>query len=284
LARSEQSRSIDIGYRAWGHPPWLGRYGFLKTQIAKCFQKKAPQFGLITDLSVHPKDTLLGDDWYKFLLRCKYTLGVESGAGILDRDGSIRRKTNEYLLDHPKANFEEVEAACFPNLDGSLHLFVISPRHLEACATRTCQVLIEGTYSDALVADQHYLELKRDFSNLDQVLEIIKEDKFREKIVERAYQDVVESGKYTYRSFVKFILEQSLKAAEAIPSSTSAPSWSRLIYQLLRFTDKLSWFQVALHWYFILKVKIKLRQILVNIFSERVVVSTLRKIRQRSGD
>lgn len=281
LAESIQDRPVDIGYRAWGHPPWLGRYGFLKTQIAECFQEKAPQTGLVTDISTHAEDTFLGDDWYRFLLRCKYTLGVESGASILDRDGTIKNKTNDYLIHHPQASFEEVEATCFPNLDGSLHLFVISPRHLEACATRTCQVLIEGAYNGILVAGKHYIQLKRDFSNINQVLNLIKQDNLREEIAERAYREVVESGRYTYRGFVEFILEKSLEYFEPWHSSSTHSPRNRLFYRWNKLIDTLSWMQVALHWYCIVQIKLQVRKLLVNIFSEQVVVSVLGRMRQR---
>jgi hypothetical protein len=281
LAKSAQARSIDIGYRAWGHPPWLGRYGFLKTQIADHIQEEAPLMGLVTDISTRAEDTFLGDDWYRFLLRCKYTLGVESGAGILDRDGTIQKKTDEYLMRHPQASFEEVEAACFPNLDGSLHLFVISPRHLEACATKTCQVLIEGAYNGILVAGKHYIQLKRDFSNTNQVLNLIKQDNLREEIAERAYREVVESGRYTYKGFVEFILEKSLEYLEPGYSSSTHSPRNKLFYHWNELMDRFSWTQVALHWYCIAQIKLRVRKILVNIFSEQVVVSILGRIRRQ---
>ena len=51
------------------------------------------------------------------------------------------------VAERPTATFEEVEAGCFAGLDGNLNLRTISPRHLEACATRTPQILVEGAYS-----------------------------------------------------------------------------------------------------------------------------------------
>ncbi|MDQ3917750.1 MAG: hypothetical protein M3348_04680, partial [Acidobacteriota bacterium] len=166
LAESVSERPIDIGYRAWRAAPWLGRHGLLKVKVAELFKEKAPQAQLTVDISTDDKDTLLGDEWYRFLLRCKYTIGVEGGSSILDRDGAIKKRTEEYLAEHPQASFEEVEAACFPGLDGSLYFPPLSPRHLEACATRTCQVLVEGRYNGVLEAGRHYIELKKDFGNI----------------------------------------------------------------------------------------------------------------------
>src|SRR6185369_9471689 len=99
-------------------------------------------------------------------------------------------------------------------LDGGLRYVAISPRHLEACATRTCQVLVEGKYNDVLVPGRHYLELKRDFSNLEQVLDAIQRDDLRQEITEQAFRDIVASGNYTYRSFVEHVLEEAVPEAE----------------------------------------------------------------------
>src|SRR5207344_3271253 len=103
------------------------------------FVAEGSRRGLRLDVSLEAADTLLGDDWFRFLLRSRYTIGVESGAGILDRDGRIRACADQYVTDHPAAAFEEVEQHCFAGLDGNLNLRTISPRHLEACATRTPQ-------------------------------------------------------------------------------------------------------------------------------------------------
>jgi hypothetical protein len=221
LAQTVPDRPIDVGYRAWRAEPWLGRHGFLKTQIAEVFQQAAPERGMAVDISTDSKATFLGDEWFKFMLRCRYTIGVEGGATILDRDGSIQKKTNEYTQDHPQADFEEVEAACFPGEDGYLQLLAISPRHLEACATRTGQVLIEGEYNGILEPDKHYIELKRDFSNLNEVLDLLKREDLRKRLVEQAYQDVVASGKYTYEQFARDVIATALEGRSVSQAAVS---------------------------------------------------------------
>ncbi len=209
-AKTVRDRKLEIGYRAWRAEPWLGRHGYLKTQLAEVFKQEAASRGVKADISTRAEDTLHGDSWYKFLFRCKYTIGVEGGASILDWDGSVRERTERYVAQHPEAKFEEVRAACFPGLEGSLGLFAISPRHLEACATKTCQVLIEGDYNGVLVPGKHYIELKRDFSNLENVFAQLENESLRTTIVESAYRDVVASGNYLYDGFVESVLKTSL--------------------------------------------------------------------------
>lgn len=211
LTQTIKTRDIDIGYRAWKSPPWLGRHGVLKVKIGEVFNKNPFLEGSNLDISCEEKDTLYGDDWIIFLLKCKYTIGVEGGASILDRIGEIRKKTEEYLFERPDATFSEIEKSCFPGEDGRINLTAISPRHLEACMTRTCQVLIEGHYNGILKPGVHYIEVKRDFSNIEEVINIIKNDKKREEIIERSYKDIVETGLYTYRKFANDIIEICLQ-------------------------------------------------------------------------
>jgi hypothetical protein len=108
------------------------------------------------------------------------------------------------LKERPETSFEELEAELFPGRDGELSLFAISPRHLEACATRTAQILIEGDYNGILEPDRHYLPLRRDFSNLDELLDVVASDRGRaEELAEAARRDIVASGEWTYERLVR---------------------------------------------------------------------------------
>ena len=241
-ASQSLSRPIDVGYRAFDAPAWLGRLGRTKAQVGAVFCQSAPRHGLSVDISTQSSDTLLGADWYRFLLRCKYTIGVEGGAGILDRDGSIKSCTEDLLARRPEATFDEIEQACFPGRDGSLKLIALSPRHLEACATRTCQVLVEGQYNGILQPGRHYLELKRDFSNLDEVLAVLKRDDQRREMVETAYREIVSSTTYGYPHFVQQVLERALADR---PASRKGSECDRLYDRATR-EDRRSWRKVRL--------------------------------------
>lgn len=244
-AETVKDRPIAIGYRAVKsqNMQWLGRHGFMKLEIAERFESGARQLGLPIDISTRAEDVLLGNDWYRFLLKSKYTIAVEGGASVLDHDGSVRRRTEAYLAEHPEAGFDEIEQACFPGRDGELRYMAISPKHLESCATRTCQILVEGEYNGILVPGVHYIELKRDFSNIAQVLEDVRKDHLREKITDRAYKDIVESGSYTYKAFVRWVLDVTLVDKGIDRSHHSAGGvW----YGLGRLYESLQWIELAL--------------------------------------
>ncbi|MBI2190643.1 MAG: hypothetical protein HYU36_01500 [Planctomycetes bacterium] len=236
-------RDMDIGYRAWMPFCSLGEHGMQKAWIAERVGPAARAAGLRTDISLREKDILVGDAWFDFLLRCRATLGVEGGASVLDADGGIRARVEHYLAEHPDATFEQTRSACFPGLDPSLGLACISPRHLEACATRTCQVLLEGRYNGVLEAGQHYVPLRPDYSNLAEVVEVVRDPARTEEIARAAYEHVVTSGRYSYRAFVEEVERTMLNEASpprGKPSSRVPPS-GRMASALLDARDALSW-------------------------------------------
>ncbi|MBM3267052.1 MAG: hypothetical protein FJZ01_05315 [Candidatus Sericytochromatia bacterium] len=245
LSAANPTRDVDIGYRSWHPQANLGRFAWLRLLLTQRFRARAPEFGLKVDLSTEQGDTFFGDDWYRFLLRCKYVLGVEGGASILDPDGSLAARTREYLASHPGAPFEAIEAECFPGREGTLALKALSPRHLEACATRSCQILIRGDFNGILEAGRHYLPLDEDFGNLDEVLEQVRRDDLREAMVERAWQDVIASGKYTFERYVEHLLGVVPPGSRRI---APGDEWARL---RCRIEDILSWAVVTplAHWY-----------------------------------
>jgi glycosyltransferase involved in cell wall biosynthesis len=244
IVRETGERPNDLFYRAGAERPYLGRHGMLKTQIAVRGEAEGRSRGLTADISINPADTLLGDDWFRHLAAARWTLGVEGGASILDHDGTVREATMRYMAAHPDASYDEVEAACFPGRDGELALFALSPRHLEACATRTGQILVEGSYSGVLEPGRHYLELKADLSNLGAVLEEARDERRRQEMVDAAYRDVVASDRYTYRGFARAV-DGALLSGPA----RSRTVWARLGVRAAdlagRLHDRVSWRRVA---------------------------------------
>jgi hypothetical protein len=238
-------RDIGIGYRTLGMThkthAWYGRHGFLKISIADRVKAKAEERGIVCDISNQPKDVINGDDWYWFLLRCKYQLGTEGGTSIMDWDGSLHERTARFVKAHPEADFDEIERNCFPGIDGKFKGFAISPRHLEACATETCQVLTEGQYNGILVPGKHYIELKKDFSNLDAVLDMIVQDDRRQEITRRAFQDIVASGNYNYERFTKFVVETSLPNLQDSYGIQQNRIWIGLVFNYMKFVDRINW-------------------------------------------
>jgi hypothetical protein len=224
-----RERTIDIGYRTVPGKPYLGRHAALKAGLGDAVRERAESRGLRVDISSRVEDTFYGDAWYRFLASCRFTIGMEGGASVLDRDGSVLACVESRLAKDPDATFEELEASCFGGRDGELSLFALSPRHLEACATRTPQILLEGEYSGVLRPGEHYVELRRDLSNLDDVLDIVAEGREEAGRIEaRAHVAIVASGGFTYRRLVEDV-ERELPPAPGARRVTAGALSSRAV-------------------------------------------------------
>jgi hypothetical protein len=197
-------RSSDIVYRAAKLPYWFGSHGQLKHRIAGAVNARSSELGIRADISTRWEDTILGDAWWDFLLSGRAVVGCESGSSVLDRRGEIRKGVQSLLAEHPDATFDEVSASMPPGWD-SWTFFAISPRHLEAVLTKTCQILVEGEYSGVLEPHRHYIPLARDFSNLDEVIEQVRDTPRATELTETAYDEVFRSGEWSYKSFAALI-------------------------------------------------------------------------------
>ncbi|MEP6892168.1 MAG: hypothetical protein ABI927_00185, partial [Gaiellaceae bacterium] len=212
--RPPAERPVDIVYRASKLPYWFGAHGQLKHRIADVVERHAAKMGLRCDISTRYDDVLYGDAWTDFLLSGRMVIGAESGSSALDRRGEVQAALTTMLAAEPGLSFEKADARLTPGWDGH-DLGAISPRHFEAVVTKTCQILVAGRYSGVLDAGAHYLALKPDFSNLDDVLDMSRDASLLEEITERAYEEIYLSGRFTYDVF-------GAELADALEGASSA--------------------------------------------------------------
>jgi hypothetical protein len=195
LAPAGPERALNIAYRARRLPYWIGSHGQLKHLIGEAVLDAAPKHGLACDISTRPQETILGQAWLDFMASARATIGAESGSSVLDGRGAIRRKIESLLDERPDLSFEEVAEQMPPGWD-DYRFFALSPRHFEAVATKTAQILVEGQYSGVLEPERHYLPVRRDFSDLDEVLERARDRNLLAQVAEQAYEDIYERGDY----------------------------------------------------------------------------------------
>ena len=219
-------RNIDVGYRARRVPFFLGSKGIEKYLIGKTFLKKANNKNLNCNISSKESDRLYGKAWIDFLSNCKVTLGTESGSSIIDFTGHTEYQLNLYQAFHPFANFDDVPDK-FLKSDGELEIQVISPRCFEAAALGTVLVLYPGEYSGILEKDKHYISLEKDFSNINEVIERIKNHDGLQKIADFAREDLIRSGNYSYENFICSFekdLDQLISEKNIIPKEKILPT------------------------------------------------------------
>lgn len=82
----------------------------------------------------------------------------------------------------------------------------ISSRHFDAIGTGTVQILLEGRYNDCLVANEHFVELKADYSNLHEVLNRISDRTYCEAVTSDALHHTLEF--HTYRKRIDLLLKE----------------------------------------------------------------------------
>jgi hypothetical protein len=199
-------RPYDVVYRAKRLPFWLGRHGQLKHEIGTATAERAPHHGLRVDISTRPEDTIFGTRWLDFMLSGRAVVGCESGSSVLDRRGEIRRLAGEVLALDPEMPFDDFDRRMPTGWD-SWAFYAVSPRHFEAVLTRTCQVLVEGRYSGVLQPNRHYLPVRRDLSDLDEVLERLHDRALLREITECAYEEVYLNGAWTTDDFARELVD-----------------------------------------------------------------------------
>lgn len=203
-------RKVDVGYRGRVYPAWHGRSGREKWVIADDFSQHSlvRESGLRLDVSYDESSRLYGHAWTDFIRNCKAMLGVESGCSVFDFDGSISSAVETYtsLLGvdvRDDAQYQKLKDKFFPDLEDVIPLNQISPRCLEAINLKTLLVLYEGEYSGILEPWRHYVPLKKDLSNMQQVMSVLSDDEKIAEIVARAYGEVACREELSYRSFIK---------------------------------------------------------------------------------
>lgn len=198
-----KDRPIHVGYRGRKVPFWLGELTYEKWSIAEKWLKYASRPDLKIDISYNEKDRIYGKKWVDFLNSCKTTLGIESGASVMDFTGELEKKIDAYQLMNPNDSFYVVQEKFLRDHEGKYRLNQISPRCFEAIALKTVLVLYEGEYSGILIPGRHYIELKKDFSNIESVLSSIRDDAFLQNMADVAYQEVALNPQNSYRNFVE---------------------------------------------------------------------------------
>ena len=195
-------RPIDVGYRGRSAPMWLGRLGFEKIEIGRGFLSHAARFELRTDIAWTEHARIYGKQWNDWVASCRTMLASESGSSVVDFDRSIETAVRSYLANNPTATYEEVERDVLSTFPPSPVINTASPRLFEAAAMRTGMIMFPGEYSGIVRPWEHYVPLEKDFGNMAEVVERIRDDAFLADLTERAHADLIASGTYSYRSFV----------------------------------------------------------------------------------
>jgi hypothetical protein len=111
-------------------------------------------------------------------------------------------------------------------------------------------IMYPGGYSGVLEAGRHYVPLAPDHSNMEEVVDVLRDPHRAGWIIENAYKEIACSGKWTYKSFVtqfdRVIDEEvSKKGNDAIRAAQDAQaSYAKFEARARRLESKSRlWFQ-----------------------------------------
>jgi hypothetical protein len=175
------------------------------------------------DIECDDASRIYGQKWYKFISSMRAMLGTESGSNIFDWDLTLREEIEDYQRRHPKSTHEETYFNLLRDreIDGLMNQ--ISPKIFEMAAAKTAMILLDGEYSGILQPHIHFFPLKKDYSNLGEIITLLKDDDVVNAMVERAYKDVIFSGKFSYRKFVLMVdIEIDLLISALVRTHTSS--------------------------------------------------------------
>ena len=196
-------RRLAIAYRGRELPLIYGELGYEKYRIGMEMKALASSRNIPVDIEVDDSKRIDGADWYKFLGSARATLGTESGSNVFDFDGTLKNRIAQRLKQRPDDSPREAAAEILASHEGQIKMNQVSPKIFEAIRLRTALILFEGEYSGAVRPNEHFIPLRKDFSNIDEVFEKLGDDLFLTQMTERAYRDVVVSGRYSYQRFVE---------------------------------------------------------------------------------
>jgi hypothetical protein len=196
-----RDRATVIGYRGNDLGLRYGRLGTEKLEIGRRMREVCQARGIAHDIEWAPDKRIYGEAWHQFIRSCRTVLGSESGSNVFDFDGSIEKRYQELKAQ----NLFDCESflAHIDARESEIDMGQISPRVFEAAAQWTPMILFKGRYSGAIRPGEHYVELEKDFSNVDAVLRQTEDLDALEAMATRAHDHLIKSGSFSQRGFVE---------------------------------------------------------------------------------
>ncbi len=218
-------RIVDVGQRVRYLPPQLGDRAGRKGLLAIKFAQIASKEGFVCDVSTKPDDVFVGDEWWKFLGNTKFTVSRRGGASMADPTGRLADRVRRFQLRHPEVRTEELSKSLIFKGGREGDFSAISPRLFEAAAMGVCQILEPDHYVDGLKPWVHYLPIFEDFSNIEEVFNVMRDSDRCNEIVKESQKVLLHDNNLTYSAFVqRFCKVTKLEQNPTLGSSFSDSS------------------------------------------------------------
>jgi hypothetical protein len=201
--------------------PQLGTEAQTKGRIAVEFAFLASENGFLCDVSTDASKVFLGEKWHEFLGDSKFTVGGLGGASLADPHGRLSDRVRRKTFRNPEMSMDELNES-FSKRGGRKGDFgAISPRIFEAAALGVCQILFEANYLGRLTPWKHYIPLRSDLANADEVLAVMKDTHRCSEIARNCQNELIGTGDFTYDKFVQEFWKRELEEAGSTSNTIS---------------------------------------------------------------
>lgn len=162
---------------------WLERDDARAFAIRSFLREKRKGLAISPSASIRGLARRLPWNLRQWLLRNLSRVGVAHEA--IENDPSLQAKVIErFFSDGPSTT---PSGTC------------ISSRHFDAIGCGTVQILVEGRYNDILEPGLHYVPVRPDLGNLEDVLRSLADPGFADDVAERAWMHVMENHTLDHR-------------------------------------------------------------------------------------
>ena len=205
IARPLAGRDTWVAYRGRDIGARYGRLGYDKLEIGRYMKEACATRGIPHNIAMDHESRIYGDAWFDFLGSSRTMLGSESASNVFDFDGDVEHEVSLFAAKHGHPpTYHDFQCVVDP-IEKHFDVGQISPRIFECALMRTPMILFRGRYSDAITADKHYIALEKDFSNIEAVLALLGNLDYLQGFADRAYDKLVTSGDYGYRSLARLL-------------------------------------------------------------------------------
>ena len=189
---SYEQREPVIGYRTDPEPLYFGHQE--RTRLHKFLKEYSlGNRNYLFDISLDKKDRFGYSEWADFINSCKCMIMPNAGTDYFYLDDDLRNRINKSKL----TDFSQVYKKFFKNLKIGTKFRCITGKTIEPAACKTPLILVEGDYKD-FHPNIHYIELKTDYSNMEECMNKLNDFKFVNSMIENSYQLVKSKYLYTH--------------------------------------------------------------------------------------
>ena len=200
-AASNEERPYNVSYRGRDIGIRYGQLGRQKVEFPQKVLSRCSTLGLSHSIAWTEHERLYGADWQSLLRQSSVVLGTPSGSNVFDFDGKLAKRVS--TLRSGGCADEMIYEQLVAPLERPGVMNQISPRVFEALEQGCALCLLEDDYSGLLRPNEHYFAVRADYSNLDEILELLRDPREVKAKQQCAFDDLIRSRLFTYSSMAQ---------------------------------------------------------------------------------